>query len=288
MRFKLFVAALAGLFAIGAASAQTPPAAPPPADPQNILNIDLSTGGRVSILLRPDKAPMAVERIKTLARRGFYNGLTFHRVIEGFMAQGGDPKGTGEGGSDLPDLKAEFNDMPHVRGVMSMARSASEDSANSQFFIMLSPNLKLDGKYTAIGRVISGMAYVDLIEKGEPPANPSKIVKAAMAADGGVTAAAAAPPLAEKARDATSAAADAASAQAVDAAVAAEDAAKAAEKGDTKTATERAGAAKVAAEGAAQAAGDAAEAAKQAEGKKAIEAAIGDALKQEKEAAKPQ
>ena len=242
MRFKLFVAALAGLFAMGAASAQTPPAAPPPADPQNILNLDLSTGGRVSILLRPDKAPMAVERIKTLARRGFYNGLTFHRVIEGFMAQGGDPKGTGEGGSELPDLKAEFNDMPHVRGMMSMARSQSVDSANSQFFIMLSPNLKLDGKYTPVGRVISGMAYVDLIEKGEPPANPSKIVKAFMAAEG-PSAAAAAPP-AEQARDA-------ASAQAVDAAVAVE------------------------------------EAARQAEGKKAIEAAIGDALKQEKAAAKP-
>jgi cyclophilin family peptidyl-prolyl cis-trans isomerase len=193
MRFKLLLTALAGFFVANAVPAQTPPA-PPPADPQNILNIDLSTGGRVSILLRPDKAPMAVERIKTLTRRGFYNGLIFHRVIEGFMAQGGDPKGTGEGGSELPDLKAEFNDLPHVRGVMSMARSQSEDSANSQFFIMLSPNLKLDGKYTAIGRVISGMAYVDLLEKGEPPANPSRIVKASMAADPAVAAAPAALP----------------------------------------------------------------------------------------------
>lgn len=286
MRFKNLVAALAGLFAIVAAVAQTPPAAPPPPDPQNVLNLDLSTGGRVSILLWPDKAPMAVERIKTLTRRGFYNGLIFHRVIEGFMAQGGDPKGTGEGGSDLPDLKAEFNDMPHVRGVMSMARSQSEDSANSQFFIMLSPNLKLDGKYSPVGRVIAGMGYVDLIEKGEPPANPSKIVKAFIAADGPAAAPVAAS--AEKARDAASAAADAASVQAVDAAVAAEDAAKAADKGDTDTATERADAAKVAAEGAAQAAADAAEAAKQAEGKKAIESAIGDALKQEQEASKPE
>ena len=193
MRAKLFLAALTGLFAAGVATAQTPPAAPPPADPQNILNLDLSTGGRVQILLRPDKAPMAVERIKTLTRSHFYDGLTFHRVIEGFMAQGGDPKGTGEGGSDLPDLKAEFNDLPHVRGVMSMARAQSVDSANSQFFIMLSPNLKLDNHYTVVGRVISGMAYVDAIERGEPPANPSKIVKASMATEGAPVAAAAAP-----------------------------------------------------------------------------------------------
>jgi len=189
MRAKLFLAALTGLFAAGVATAQTPPAAPPPPDPQNILNLDLSTGGRVQILLRPDKAPIAVERIKTLVARHFYDGLTFHRVIEGFMAQGGDPQGTGEGGSDLPDLKAEFNDLPHVRGVMSMARAQSVDSANSQFFIMLSPNLRLDGKYTAVGRVISGMAYVDAIERGEPPANPSRIVHASMAAEGAPVAA---------------------------------------------------------------------------------------------------
>ena len=160
-----------------------PPVAPP-ADPQNILDLDLSTGGRVEILLRPDKAPLSVERIKVLTRRGFYNGLTFHRVIEGFMAQTGDPKGTGEGGSELPNLKAEFNDLPHVRGTVSMARAQDNDSANSQFFIMLSPNLKLDGKYSPIGRVTSGMAYVDAIERGEPPANPSKIVRASIASDG--------------------------------------------------------------------------------------------------------
>ena len=184
MRFKAVFLGLASMIVTSGAVAQTvaPPAAPP-ADPQNVLNLDLSTGGRVSILLRPDKAPLAVERVKTLARRGFYDGLTFHRVIEGFMAQGGDPKGTGEGGSELPDLKAEFNDLPHVRGVMSMARANSPDSANSQFFIMLSPNLRLDGSYTAIGRVISGMAHVDAIEKGEPPANPSKIVHASIAAE---------------------------------------------------------------------------------------------------------
>src|SRR5690606_28601989 len=125
---------------------------------------NLSNGGEVRLQLRPDKAPNSVERIKVLARRGFYDGLTFHRVIEGFMAQGGDPKGDGSGGSDLPDLKAEFNDLPHVRGTMSMARAQSPDSANSQFFIMLMPNLNLDGNYTAVGRVISGMHYVDAME----------------------------------------------------------------------------------------------------------------------------
>ena len=184
MRSKFVVAALSGLFMAGMAFAQTAPeAAAPPADPQNILNLDLSTGGRVKILLRPDKAPYSVDRVKTLVRRHFYDGLIFHRVIEGFMAQGGDPKGTGEGGSDLPDLKAEFNDLPHVRGTMAMARAEGLDSANSQFFIMLQPNLSLDGNYTAIGRVTSGMEYVDAIEKGEPPANPSKIVHASIESD---------------------------------------------------------------------------------------------------------
>ncbi|MBO9380365.1 peptidylprolyl isomerase [Sphingomonas histidinilytica] len=187
MRSKFVVAAFAGLFMAGAALAQPAPAPAPGdasvQDPQNILNLDLSTGGRVKILLRPDKAPYSVDRIKTLVRRHFYDGLTFHRVIDGFMAQGGDPKGTGEGGSDLPDLKAEFNDMPHVRGVMSMARAQDPNSANSQFFIMLQPNLTLDGNYTPIGRVFSGMEYVDAIEKGEPPANPSKIVHASIESD---------------------------------------------------------------------------------------------------------
>ncbi|SDD35211.1 Peptidyl-prolyl cis-trans isomerase (rotamase)-cyclophilin family [Sphingomonas sp. YR710] len=186
MRSKFVLAAFVGLCMAGGAIAQTiaePPAAPP-LDPQNVLDLDLSTGGRVKILLRPDKAPLSVERIKTLVKRHFYDGLKFHRVIEGFMAQTGDPKGTGEGGSDLPDLKAEFNDMPHVRGTMSMARAEGLDSANSQFFIMLQPNLALDGNYSPVGRVISGMEYVDAIEKGEPPANPSRIVHASMEADG--------------------------------------------------------------------------------------------------------
>ncbi len=184
MRSKLVLAAFAGLFLAAGASAQLAEPVPAPAlVPQNVLNLDLSTGGRVKILLRPDKAPGSVERIKLLVRRHFYDGLKFHRVIEGFMAQGGDPKGTGEGGSELPDLKAEFNDLPHVRGVMAMARAEGLDSANSQFFLMLQPNLNLDGNYTAIGRVLSGMEYVDAIEKGEPPANPSKIVRASIESD---------------------------------------------------------------------------------------------------------
>jgi len=186
MRSKFVVAALSGLFMAGVALAQSgtvEPAVAPPADTQNILNLDLSTGGRVQILLRPDKAPYSVERVKTLVRRHFYDGLIFHRVIEGFMAQGGDPKGTGEGGSDLPDLKAEFNDLPHVRGTMSMARAEGLDSANSQFFIMMQPNLGLDGNYTAIGRVISGIQFVDKIEKGEPPEHPSKVIHASIESD---------------------------------------------------------------------------------------------------------
>ncbi|MET0269122.1 MAG: peptidylprolyl isomerase, partial [Sphingomonas sp.] len=189
------------------------------ADPSNTLNLDLSTGGRVVVQLRPDKAPNSVERIKTLTRRHFYDGLTFHRVIEGFMAQGGDPKGDGSGGSDLPDVKAEFNDMPHVRGVMSMARAESKDSANSQFFIMLAPLLTLDGKYSPIGRVVSGMAYVDAIERGEPPANPARIVHATLGSDNAPP-----PATAPAASGAAAAAADAATLQASDAKQAANEA----------------------------------------------------------------
>ena len=152
--------------------------AAPAADPANILNIELSSGGTVSLLLRPDKAPKSVERLKTLAARGFYNGLTFHRVVPGFMAQGGDPKGTGEGGSELPDLKAEFTAVPFLRGTLGAARAESPDSANSQFFIMFAPRSSLDNNYTVMGRVVKGMDVVDRIEVGEPPANPTKIVKA--------------------------------------------------------------------------------------------------------------
>ena len=204
MRNRFLIAAMAGLLCSAGASAQARPEPteatvpkalpklptatpveaflPPALTADNTLNLDLSTGGRVVIQLRPDKAPENVGRVKLLAQQGFYNGLPFHRVIDGFMAQGGDPKGDGTGGSTLPDLKAEFNDMPHGRGEVSMARSQQPNSANSQFFIMLAPNLGLDNNYTAIGRVVSGMNYVDLIEKGEPPAAPSKIVRASLGA----------------------------------------------------------------------------------------------------------
>ena len=150
---------------------------------ENILLLDLSSGGRVKIIMRPDVAPKHIERVKTLVRQGFYNGTVFHRVIDGFMAQGGDPTGTGTGGSKLDDLKAEFNDLPHVRGAVAMARSQGEDSANSQFYLVLMPALKLDRTYTVWGRVVEGMKWVDGIEKGEPPESPSKIVQASIAAD---------------------------------------------------------------------------------------------------------
>ena len=156
----------------------------PPVTPDDTLYLDLSTGGRVTIVMRPDMAPNHVARIKTLAREHFFDGTVFHRVIDGFMAQGGDPTGTGTGGSKLPNLKAEFNTLPHVRGAVAMARAGDKDSANSQFYIVLQPVLKLDGTYTVWGRVTSGMEQVDAIEKGEPPANPSKIVHAAIAVDG--------------------------------------------------------------------------------------------------------
>lgn len=152
-------------------------------NPEWQLALDLSTGGRVVIQLRPDAAPTHVERIKTLTRQGFYNGLTFHRVIEGFMAQGGDPRGNGSGGSTLPNLNAEFNDLPHVRGTVSMARADSPNSANSQFFVMLLPRLSLDRNYTVFGRVVSGMEFVDRMERGEPPANPARIIQASILAD---------------------------------------------------------------------------------------------------------
>jgi cyclophilin family peptidyl-prolyl cis-trans isomerase len=152
-------------------------------NPEYMLDIDLSTGGRVVIQLYPNVAPNHVERIKQLARAGFYDGIKFHRVIDGFMAQTGDPTATGQGGSQLPDIKAEFNVTPHLRGTLSMARAESEDSANSQFFIMLQPRFALDRRYTAFGRVISGMQYVDAIQKGEPPAVMSRMVQVSVAAD---------------------------------------------------------------------------------------------------------
>lgn len=188
--FALFGALLATT-ACARKAAQPTPATPsttaletPAVTPDNVWVLQLSTGGPVRIQLRPDKAPNHVERIKTLTRQGFYNGLSFHRVIDGFMAQGGDPEGTGAGGSPLPDLKAEFNDLPHVRGVTSMARADQPDSANSQFFVMLMPTLRLDNRYTAFGRVLEGMQYVDALPKGEPPVEPGRIVRAWIEADG--------------------------------------------------------------------------------------------------------
>jgi peptidylprolyl isomerase len=150
------------------------------ADETLTLTLDTGNGegGDVVIKLRPDLAPGHVERIKELAGEGFYDGVVFHRVIPGFMAQGGDPTGTGMGGSDKPDLKAEFNSEPHVRGTCSMARTQVPDSANSQFFICLDDAHFLDGQYTVWGQVESGMEHVDALPKGEPPAKPGKIVKA--------------------------------------------------------------------------------------------------------------
>ncbi|WP_303811233.1 peptidylprolyl isomerase [Sandarakinorhabdus limnophila] len=145
------------------------------------LTLTLDNGGDVVIKLRSDVAPGHVERITTLARQGFYNGVKFHRVIPGFMAQGGCPKGTGTGGSDLPDLKAEFNDVPHVRGVCSMARTSAPNSANSQFFICFDDARFLDRQYTVWGEVTSGMEFVDALPKGEPPRAPGSIVKATVA-----------------------------------------------------------------------------------------------------------
>jgi len=142
--------------------------------------LDPGTGqtGDVVIRLRPDLAPGHVQRITELANEGFYDGVVFHRVIPGFMAQGGDPTGTGTSGSDKPDLKAEFSDAPHVRGVCSMARTANPNSANSQFFICFEDARFLDRQYTVWGEVTAGMEHVDALPKGEPPRNPGKIVRA--------------------------------------------------------------------------------------------------------------
>ena len=142
------------------------------------LTLSLSSGGDVVIRLRPDLAPGHVKRITELAEQGFYDGVKFHRVIPGFMAQGGDPTGTGSGGSQLPDLKAEFNAEPHVRGTCSMARTPNPDSANSQFFICFGDATFLDRQYTVWGNVESGMEHVDALPVGEPPREPGTIVKA--------------------------------------------------------------------------------------------------------------
>jgi len=151
-------------------------------DPENTIIMD-TTKGQVVIKLRPDLAPKHVDRIKTLAREGFYDGIVFHRVIDGFMAQVGCPHGTGTGGSKHPNLKAEFNAEPHVRGICSMARAQNPDSANSQFFIVFDDATFLDRQYTVWGQVIEGMDNVDKIKRGEPVQNPDKITSMKVAAD---------------------------------------------------------------------------------------------------------
>jgi cyclophilin family peptidyl-prolyl cis-trans isomerase len=151
-------------------------------DPENTIIMD-TTKGQVVIQLRPDLAPKHVERIKTLAREGFYDGIVFHRVIDGFMAQVGCPHGTGTGGSKHPNLKQEFNAEPHVRGICSMARAQNPDSANSQFFIVFDDASFLDRQYTVWGQVIEGMDNVDKIKRGEPVQNPDKITSMKVAAD---------------------------------------------------------------------------------------------------------
>ncbi len=148
------------------------------------LTLSLSTGGDVVIKLRPDLAPNHVQRITELASSGFYDDVKFHRVIPGFMAQGGDPTGTGTSGSKLPNLKAEFSSAPHKRGAVSMARTNDPDSANSQFFICNADATFLDGQYTLWGEVESGMEYVDALPVGEPPRDPGRIVKATVSKAG--------------------------------------------------------------------------------------------------------
>ena len=152
------------------------------ADNDNTLILE-TTQGPVTIEMRPDLAPNHVARIKELVREGFYDGIVFHRVIDGFMAQTGCPQGRGTGGSKLPNLPAEFNAEPHVRGVCSMARAQNPNSANSQFFIVFDDATFLDKQYTVWGKVISGMENVDKINRGEPPANPDKMIKVRVAAD---------------------------------------------------------------------------------------------------------
>jgi len=152
------------------------------ADPENTLVIE-TTKGQVVIAMRPDLAPNHVAHIKKLAREGFYDGIVFHRVIDGFMAQTGCPNGTGTGGSKYPNLKAEFNAEPHTRGVASMARASSPDSANSQFFIVFDDARFLDKQYTVWGKVIDGMENVDQIKRGEPVRDPDKMVSVKVAAD---------------------------------------------------------------------------------------------------------
>ena len=186
---RTVLAAVAIACAMLATSLAPAVAAPLPAglDPQNTLILTLKDGP-VVIKLRPDLAPKHVAQIKTLVKRGFYDGIVFHRVIEGFMAQTGDPTGTGAGGSDLPDIAAEFSHAHFARAVVGMARASDPNSANSQFFIMFADNAQLDGQYTVFGEVVSGMEFVDKIKKGSRSqngtvSNPDKIITMQLASD---------------------------------------------------------------------------------------------------------
>jgi peptidylprolyl isomerase len=185
MRRRTLIASSAVL-ALAAPSVFAPAALAQAEDPENTIYLDLKQG-RVVIKLLPEVAPKTVAQIKTLARQGFYDGTPFHRVIEGFMAQGGDPTGTGGGGSKLPDLPLEASQLHFVRGVCGMARTSDPNSGNSQFFIMFAPAPSLDGQYTIWGRVTQGMDYVDQIKRGAPGSgsvtNPDRIVHMRVAAD---------------------------------------------------------------------------------------------------------
>lgn len=181
---KRFMFALSCLAVMGVLAATSTSAMA--ADKDNLVYLDLKDG-RVTIELRPDLAPNHVARFKKLTKQGFYNGLTFHRVITGFMAQTGDPSGTGTGGSDLPDLKAEFSDEPFRRGTLGAARTSEPDTANSQFFICFEDASHLNGQYTVFGQVVDGMKIVDRIKKGRDASgtvfNPDKIIKMQLASD---------------------------------------------------------------------------------------------------------
>jgi peptidylprolyl isomerase len=177
------IRALAVILALICAAPAIAQPLPANLDKQNAIVID-TTKGRIVFKLRPDIAPQHAERIKLLAREGYYNNVPFHRVIEGFMAQTGDGKNfNGTGGSKYPNLPAEFSNVPFKRGIVGMARSASPDSANSQFFIMFADGSSLNGKYTVIGEVVSGMDVVDKIKRGEPVIDPDKMVKVQVASD---------------------------------------------------------------------------------------------------------
>src|SRR5690242_11005117 len=174
---------LAVLFAIMCAAPVAAQGLPPGLDPQNTIFLD-TKHGRVIIKLRNDVAPQHAERLKLLSREHFYDDVPFHRVIDGFMAQTGDGQyGNGTGGSKYPALKAEFSNVPYTRGIVGMARTSDPNSANSQFFIMFADGSFLNGKYTVVGEVVRGMDVVDKLKRGEPPANPDKIVHAQVAAD---------------------------------------------------------------------------------------------------------